>query len=145
MTIQNLTIPYPDFKFDEIINPEAFDLNNDAIKVKTNEIVTKVNDLDTNKLFNAQAERKFTTQICSYNITGNNVANSYQVYFAFPEAFNSPPIVMPGNVLNTVSYSDVMYYPFITGVTENGFYMKVTASGNFGAGTLSIRVLAFGI
>jgi hypothetical protein len=47
MAVQDLTIPYPDFKFDEIINPEAFDLNNEAVKAKLNELIALLNNKET--------------------------------------------------------------------------------------------------
>jgi hypothetical protein len=39
MTIQNFTMPFPDFKNGEIINPDQFDANNSAIATKFNEIL----------------------------------------------------------------------------------------------------------
>jgi hypothetical protein len=43
MTINNLAIPYPDFKFADTINADEFDANNDAIKTKVNEVVDLLN------------------------------------------------------------------------------------------------------
>jgi hypothetical protein len=39
MTIDNFTMPFPDFKNNEIINPDQFDANNLAITTKLNEIL----------------------------------------------------------------------------------------------------------
>lgn len=45
MTINNLNISYPDFKLNEIIDPEQFDINNKEVVDKVNEIRTLVNKL----------------------------------------------------------------------------------------------------
>lgn len=45
MAINDLIIPYPDFQYNTTINSEEFDANNNAIKVKVNEVIDKVNEL----------------------------------------------------------------------------------------------------
>jgi hypothetical protein len=47
MTIAKVAIPYPDFKYADVINPDEFDANNAAFKVKMDEVVDKVNAADT--------------------------------------------------------------------------------------------------
>jgi hypothetical protein len=39
LTITNLSIPYPDFKYAETINPDQFDANNQAFQDKVNELI----------------------------------------------------------------------------------------------------------
>jgi hypothetical protein len=39
LAISNLALPYPDFKYAEIINADEFDANNAAIKAKVDEII----------------------------------------------------------------------------------------------------------
>lgn len=41
MPINPLNIPYPDFKIHEVIDPEQFDLNNERIVDKVNEVITE--------------------------------------------------------------------------------------------------------
>lgn len=43
MVMSNLIIPFPDFKFADIINPEEFDANTASIKAKVNEIIASAN------------------------------------------------------------------------------------------------------
>lgn len=45
MAINNVTIPFPDFKLQEVIDPDQFDANNASLVNKTNELVDKVNTL----------------------------------------------------------------------------------------------------
>lgn len=45
MNIQSLNIPYPDFKLQEIIDPEQFDLNNKSVVDKITEILAKLNQI----------------------------------------------------------------------------------------------------
>lgn len=47
--INQFNIPYPDFKLDEIIDPEQFDANNLETIKKVNEVITVVNEDKTNK------------------------------------------------------------------------------------------------
>lgn len=47
MTITSLVLPYPDFKLQEVIDPDQFDLNNQSISTKMNEISTAVNSNTT--------------------------------------------------------------------------------------------------
>lgn len=47
MTINALAIPFPDFKFNETINPEEFDSNNAVILAKVNEVIALLNNVDT--------------------------------------------------------------------------------------------------
>lgn len=42
-SIKNLVIPYPDFKLNDIIDPEQFDVNNADIVEKINEVITNIN------------------------------------------------------------------------------------------------------
>ena len=44
MPITNLTVPYPDFQINTIMDPDAFDANNAATVNKVNEIIAEVND-----------------------------------------------------------------------------------------------------
>lgn len=46
MPINQLVLPYPDFQNLQIIDPEKFDANNEAIRVKVDEISAQVNILD---------------------------------------------------------------------------------------------------
>ena len=45
LTVNYVSIPYPDFKLHEIIEPDEFDVNNDALSNKINEIVDVVNQV----------------------------------------------------------------------------------------------------
>jgi hypothetical protein len=45
VTINSVSIPYPDFKLNEIIDPEQFDINNAQMVNKINEIKTLVNKI----------------------------------------------------------------------------------------------------
>lgn len=45
MAIENLYLPYPDFKLQEIIDPEQFDTNNEYTKSKINEVLNVLNQL----------------------------------------------------------------------------------------------------
>lgn len=46
MAITNLSIPYPDFKLHEVIDPEQFDFNNGAIVEKVNTALVVVNQVE---------------------------------------------------------------------------------------------------
>lgn len=50
MTVQNLAIPYSDFKLQEIIDPEQFDLNNADIVSKMNEVITAFNNANDTEI-----------------------------------------------------------------------------------------------
>jgi hypothetical protein len=50
LTIQNIAIPYSDFKLQEIIDPEQFDLNNATFTAKVNQLVSLVNNLTDGSL-----------------------------------------------------------------------------------------------
>lgn len=59
---------------------------------------------------------------------------SYLAYatVTFTTAFTSVPDVFPGNIVQTTSYSDSIYYPFIYGVTTTGFNVRLQATGQLG-------------
>lgn len=62
MAIANLNLPYNDFRLNEIIDPEQFDINNAQIVSKMNELVARINQgFDTG-------------DIGIGVITGNNIA-----------------------------------------------------------------------
>lgn len=65
MPISNLTIPFPDFKYGEIMNPDAFDTNNEAIKTKVNEIATELNS-STTRLNTLESNPYFRLAMGSY-------------------------------------------------------------------------------
>lgn len=44
-TIEDLYLPYPDFKLQEIIDPEQFDINNEYTVIKMNEVLSILNQL----------------------------------------------------------------------------------------------------
>lgn len=76
----------------------------------------------------------------SFNSSGS--VNVLQTTFAFPKAFTSAPIVKPGNITQTVSYSDTMPYPLIFNVTTTSFSVKlitINQANNFGPGTLKMK------
>ena len=50
MSINGLTISYPDFQLNTIINPEQFDANNLEIVSKINEIVSEYNTISATKI-----------------------------------------------------------------------------------------------
>jgi hypothetical protein len=52
--------------------------------------------------------------------------------FTFGSAFTTPPNVIPCNITQTTSYSDMIYYPFIYGVTTTGFNVRLDSISNLG-------------
>jgi hypothetical protein len=50
----------------------------------------------------------------------------------FSNAFSSPPYVIPCNITQVTSYGDVIYYPFIYGVTPTGFNVRIISTGDLG-------------
>lgn len=64
MAISNFTIPYPDFKLNDTIQPDEFDDNNNRIVNKVNEIITTFNALvvDVDALETASASGDATLQ-----------------------------------------------------------------------------------
>lgn len=46
-TINSLTISYPDFKLNDVIDPDQFDTNNSQIVGKINEVITEVNSVSS--------------------------------------------------------------------------------------------------
>jgi hypothetical protein len=52
----------------------------------------------------------------------------------FTKAYSSPPTILPANITQTVSYSDVIMYPFIFGVTTTGFSVRLETTGGANLG-----------
>lgn len=50
----------------------------------------------------------------------------------FSQAFTNPPDVFPCNIVQATSYSDMIYYPFIYGVTTTGFNVKLDSISTLG-------------
>lgn len=97
MAINPLSIPYPDFRFDEIINPEAFDLNNDAIKGKVNELVTIANnsEITSGSTSNGSYVKYPDGTMIAYNTVGGVAGTGLKTIatITYPVAFTAIPSV----------------------------------------------------
>lgn len=64
----------------------------------------------------------------------NGGSNSSTANMTFSKAFSSAPIIIPANMYagSNISYSDVMYYPYIYNITTTGFSVKLSSAGNLG-------------
>lgn len=66
-----VSLPYPDFKLLEYIDPDKFDANNEALRAKIDEIVQYVNDLSSIVAGSSGAEKIGSAPITG--VTGTNV------------------------------------------------------------------------
>jgi hypothetical protein len=84
-------------------------------------------------------EVSFVSDGTSYTLTKNNTP--------FVKTYANPPTVLPGNITQSISYSDTMSYPFISNTTSGSFSVVLktsNTSNNFGSGTLKMKFLVFG-
>jgi hypothetical protein len=127
MTINNLTLPFPDFKYSETINPEEFDANNGLIKDKINEMIT----MFTNS--------GIGTSAFAYPTDLNNVTDS-GFYYANGSTLNTPKapyyykvIVAGGNDVSQIAIGvgiDSVHYRTRNGSTW-GIWMQIYGFGGW--------------
>lgn len=99
---------------------------------------------------NVYDERAFVepsrrTEQLEVSFVSAGTSNYLSANVTFSRPFTSVPVVKPGNITNTIGYSDVMCYPFITSVTKTGFSVSFRSTGgNFASGTLKMMFEATG-
>jgi hypothetical protein len=62
----------------------------------------------------------------------NGTSTTAYATITFTNAFTNIPDVFPGNIVQATAYSDVIYYPFIYGVTTTGFNVRLNSIGSLG-------------
>lgn len=139
MAIENMTLPYPDFKYSEVINSEEFDSNNDTIKNKVNEIVPVVNSLDSYAVI-AKGLAGYGLQSYlsgSRTVSGGAITTIDVVWL---EQFTAIPVVTNG-LYAPSSGKDMVVS--ITNVTAKGCTIRLENSGTV-TRTVSGSLIAFG-
>lgn len=65
----------------------------------------------------------------------NGASSVATAAISFGKTYATPPYVFPGNLGNTVAYSDTLRFPYIYNVSTTGFSCKLLADGNLGDAT----------
>lgn len=76
MDVLHLVLSYPDFKLNEIINPEEFDINNGEVVAKVNEIIDLVNEKFGAEIIPYPDNSVITSKIAPLAITSDKIADS---------------------------------------------------------------------
>lgn len=90
---------------------------------------TEIDNKLTNKITAGAGTRVEGQYALFFTNGGSNVATAT---VTFSQAFTTPPNVFPMNITQATSYSDVIYYPFIYGVTTTGFNVKIVSVSSLG-------------
>lgn len=97
MTIQNLTVPFPDFKLQDIINPDQFDSNFNAIQSKINEMIPVISsgssgEIIPNPIQNTDGTPLISISSASYDILSAIISNGLGVhtFYAIAGCVNNP-------------------------------------------------------
>jgi hypothetical protein len=90
VTIENLTLSYPDFQAGAVINPEEFDQNNNEIVTKINELVDSENadvaalaahlagtDHDARYYTEAESDAKYATKADVQNLVLGQIPDDF--------------------------------------------------------------------
>jgi hypothetical protein len=90
---------------------------------------TEVDNLLVNKITGSP---NFKIDITTGIFFTNGGATTAQTNITFNKAFTTIPAIFPGDISQSVSWSDIIYYPFIFGVTTTGFSVKIVSNGDLG-------------
>ena len=101
MPILVLNISYPDFKLNEIINPDEFDLNNKEIVDKINEIITSVNEQFGSTIIPYPDSSVITAKLADSSVTNIKIADGAITVNKITDDSITTPKILDGSVVES--------------------------------------------
>jgi hypothetical protein len=143
MAISNLTIPYPDFKYNDTINPDEFDSNFDAIKTKVNELVSNINSPSLRNFSDTGGDGKYLA--IGENST-NNKFSFYSKYVSDNSNYRTVASVTPDGIWTQtyqpfveINRSSAFSIPSAVSTKITGFAMVTDRQGEYASDQIVVK------